>query len=233
MSSQKYFIEAKYGFEVFSRATTKINHNTIGLIENSDFYINLYNHTSNNVVAKVFLDNHVLGTYELQPHSIYKMQDEMNPNQFFVFSPGFSDEVSNTLFSELKIEWTPIITEYKMVRNPNYKKTVKLNNYDPKREKLNNRHFGQTMLSYDRRINYGCTNCKHPTNTFSDDLNLGISSDKYIITQRYTIGDKYIQKTYIVITNPKYNIVNVRDYFVYNEKMLDVPSNQMLNSILL
>jgi len=233
MSSQKYFIEAKYGFEVFSRATTKINHNTIGLIENSDFYINLYNYTSNNVVAKVFLDNHVLGTYELQPHSIYKMQDEMNPNQFFVFNPGFINTVSNTLFSELKIEWTPVITEYKIILNPNYKKTVKPIDTDIKREKLNNKHFGQTMLNYDRRINYGCSRCEHSTNTFSDDLTLGISSDKYTMRQRYLVDDKYIQKTYIMITNPKYNIVNVRDYFVYNQNMLDVPSNQMFNSILL
>ena len=39
MSSEKYFIDTKYGFEIYSKATRKINNNTIGLVYNSDFNI--------------------------------------------------------------------------------------------------------------------------------------------------------------------------------------------------
>jgi hypothetical protein len=235
-SSQKYFIDSKYGAEIFSRSTTKINHNTLGLIENSDFFISLYNNTSGNVVATLHLDGVLLGTYEIEPHSIYKLISYLNPNQFYKFNPGFRNLANNTFFSELKIEWIPIITQYTYSENYKSIKHIDENNksyYD----KFNKSHFGQTqttqtMMDYDRRINHGCSNSNYPKNTFTDDLSLGISSDKFKLAKKYVNGEGFIQKIYLIVTNPEYNVVNVRNYFVYNERSLDIPENQLFDSIL-
>jgi hypothetical protein len=231
MSSEKYFIDSRYGFEIYSKATRKINNNTIGLVYNSDFNIILINNTSGNVAVNIYLDGIFIGNYEVTQHSIYKIIEPLNPNQFFVFKPPFYDSETNTYFSTIKLEWTPIITKYTYVSNPERKRYPRLEerdsiNYFPEK------YFGQTSLEYDKRNNYGCKYNGHPEFTFDDELNLGISSDKYRMEKKYINGPKYTQNLTMVLINPKYDIINVRDYFVFNEKYLDIPERQLLDKIM-
>jgi hypothetical protein len=116
-----------------------------------------------------------------------------NPNQFFHFIPKFVDKKKNIKYSELSIVWTPIITKYVYRNNP--KSLIAKNDFasdykDYTDEKAFLKHFGQTMLSYDKRIPYGCQNRGYPQNTFTTDLALGISSDKYKLEKQYV---KYLQ----------------------------------------
>jgi hypothetical protein len=231
MSSEKYFIDTRYGFEIYSKATKKINNDTIGLVYNSDFNIVLMNNTSGNVAVNVYLDGVFVGNYEIDQHSIYKISEPLNPNQFFIFKPVFYNKTNNMHFSTIKLEWTPIITKYTYVSNPDRKRFSRLEekesiNYFPQK------YFGQTSLEYDKRNNYSCKYNGHPEFIFDDELNLGISSDKYRIEKKYVNGSTYTQNLKMIILNPKYDIVNVHDYFVFNEKYLDIPEKQLLNKIM-
>ena len=232
MSSENFFIDKKYGFEIYSKATKKINNNTLGMLHNSDFYIMLTNNTSGNVAVNVYLDGAFVGNYEILEHSIYKVTEPLNPNQFFVFKPSFYDKKNNMKFSELKLEWIPITTQYTYVSNPHLKKQIRKINPNSYYDVFPPKYFGQTTLEYDKRINYGCIYDPRPEFTFDDDLNLGISSDKYKLEKKYINGNKYTQIINFVELNPKYPLVNVRDYFVYNEKYLDFPEKQLLDRIM-
>lgn len=231
MSSENYFIENKYGFEIYSKATKKINNKSIGLVYNSDFFIILINNTSGNVASRIYLDDMLIGNYEINPHSIYKVIEPSNPNQFFIFKPPFYNSKTNIFFSTIKIEWIPIITKYTYVSNPEIKRYNRLEERDTNNY-FQDKYFGQTILSYDKRISYGCKYNGTPENTFDDDLNLGISSDKYILEKKYVNGPKYIQNLNIILINPKYNIININDYYVLNERHLDIPKIQLLDKII-
>ncbi len=125
-----------------------------------------------------------------------------------------------------ELEWIPVYSRTYMKNKSLYDNVNFYRGYPTK-------YLTQTQLSYDKRINYGCVNSGYPLNTFTTDLNLGISSDKYAIKQKYIDSSNSIyQKINLIALNPYYDVVNVRDYFVYNEPQLDVFENQRLDKII-
>jgi hypothetical protein len=238
MTSKLYFPlnDTRYGFEIFSKHTEKINNNSVGLYPNAEFFIVLINNTSGNVAVSVNINDRLVGTYEVIQHSTYKLINHGELNQFFKFYSEYRDNKNNINFSELKLEWKPIITLYKYIDNPNIKRPFskpisnisQLSYYD----EFPSKYFTQTIGSYDKRINYGCVNGGYPQNTFTTDLNLGISSDKYKLTKQYTSGKQINQKISLIEINQYFDTVNVRDYFVYAEPHLDIFSSQKFDSLL-
>jgi len=238
MTSKLYFPlkDTRYGFEIFSKFTKKVDENSVGMYPNAEFFIMLINNTSGNVAVSVSINDRLIGTYEVTQHSTYKLINKGELNQFFKFYPIYQDSNKNLNYSELKVEWTPIITVYKYVDNPN--KSRPFNNpisnisqpsyYD----ELPSKYLAQNMASYDKRINYGCVNGGYPQNTFTSDWNLGISSDKYKLVQKYVNGKSIFQKINLIALNPYFDTVNVRDYFVYAEPHLDIFESQKMNGLL-
>jgi hypothetical protein len=218
--------DTRYGFEIFSTMSKKLSNKSIGLLANSDFNIVLINNTSNNVKVNIRLNGQYIGSYEVIQHSTYKLLNLGQPNQFFKFYPKYSDPQTNTNFSELELEWIPVYSRTYMKNKGLYDNVNFYRGYPTK-------YLTQTQLSYDKRINYGCVNSGYPLNTFTTDLNLGISSDKYAIKQKYIDSSNSIyQKINLIALNPYYDVVNVRDYFVYNEPHLDVFEHQRLDKII-
>ncbi len=208
----------KYGFEISSKYLKKINNKSIGLIENSEYFLLLKNNTSGNVIVSIYINDKHIDTVEISQHSTYKLINKYNPNQFFIFKPIFSNKNSN--FSNLRLEWRSIIKEYNYINN---EKLPYITNDFP------TKYYGETMLQYDKRINYDCSNKKFPDNTFSDELNLGISSDKYKLFSKYILDNPNIQEINMIQIIPEYNRINIKDYFVYNELNSDIPNIQFLN----
>ena len=157
-------------------------------------------------------------------------------NQFFKFYPIYQDTQKNLNFSELKLEWEPITTIYKYKDNPNIKRPFNepISNISQQSyyDEFPSKFIAQNMGSYDKRINYGCVNGGYPQNTFTTDFNLGISSDKYKLTKKYSTGQPINQKINIIALNPYYSTINVRDYFVYSEPHLDVFESQKFDGLL-
>lgn len=226
--SELYFPsqDTRYGFEIFSTMSKRLTDKSIGLLANSDFNIVLINNTSNNVKVNVKLNKQIIGNYEVVQHSTYKLINLGQPNQFYKFYPKYNDPKTNTGFSELELEWTPIYTHNYLKKNSLYNNVHFYRGYPTK-------YLTQTQLSYDKRINYSCVNSGYPLNTFTTDLNLGISSDKYTQKQKFIDSQIIIkQKVNLVALNPLYDVVNVRDYFVYNEPQLDIFEKQRLDKII-
>ena len=126
MTSKLYFPlnDTRYGFEIFSKHTEKINNNSVGLYPNAEFFIVLINNTSGNVAVSVNINDRLVGTYEVIQHSTYKLINHGELNQFFKFYSEYRDNKNNINFSELKLEWKPIITLYKYIDNPNIKEVI-------------------------------------------------------------------------------------------------------------
>jgi hypothetical protein len=227
MFYKNYFLakESKYGVQIYSTDYHKLGVNSLGLYPKSDYFISLVNNTSGNVIAKVFIDDEEYGIFEVTQHSSYKLLDYNGRNQFFKFRPEYLTQ-DNVPFTQIRIEWSPVITEYTYTPNA----FSKLNNIGASEDF---KYFGQTMMAYDKRINYGCSRKDEdiPDNVFTDDLSLGISSDRYRITKQYMQGKPCVQKINLISIIPNFPLVNVKDYFVYNEKQMDAYDKQFLDKI--
>ena len=238
MTSKLYFPlnDTRYGFEIFSKFTKRLGENSVGMYPNAEFFIVLINNTSANVVASISLNDRLIGTYEVVQHSTYKLINNGELNQFFKFYPVYQDNKNNLNFSELKLEWKPVTTVYKYIDNPDIKRPFNkpiTNISQPSYyDELPSKYYTPTMGQYDKRINYGCVNGGYPQNTFTTDLNLGISSDKYKLTKQYTTGQPIYQKINIIALNPYFETINVRDYFVYAEPHLDIFESQKMDRLL-
>ncbi len=205
MSNLYFPYDSRYGCEIFSRERSiKVNNNTAGLPLYSEFYLHLINNTFNPVVCNLIFDGQIIGTYTIQSQSTQKVLNYNGTNQFFKFSP-------HTESSKLKFEWIPVITKYKYIEPIKKEHIV-----------INNKYRTPTMLNYDRRINYGCTQCKH---NFVSDLEISFNK----VAKSYVNGATVVQEIILTELSPKYNIFDVRDYFVYNPQHLDIPNKQLMN----
>jgi len=211
--------DKRFGCEIYSRFSTKnIDSNTIGLKNNVEFYIVLINNSFNLVHVTVYLDGKYLGEYQVSPQTTEKTINYENENQFFIFNPN----KVNRKYSKLHLEWRPIVTKYTYKTNyGNLFKNSELFDYKT-----------QTMLEYDKRINYGCVNSGFPKNTFTDDLNLGISSNKFNLKKEYVSDELINQYIKLVEINPTYELVNVKNYLKNIDVPMDVPKYQLLDKIL-
>lgn len=210
-------IDKRFGCEIYSRFSVKnINNNTIALKQNVEFYIMLINNSFGLVYVTLYLDEKYLGDYQVSPQSTLKVINYDNQNQFFKFNPN------NNKYSVLHLEWRPIVTKYSY--KTNYANLFK-----------NNEEFDyktQTMMEYDKRINFGCIKSDLPKNTFTDDLSLGISSDKLKIKKQYITEGPINQYVKLIELNPTYELVNVNNYLKNISIPQDIPKYQLFDDML-
>ncbi len=209
MSNLYFPYNTQYGCEIFSRErATRLNNKTAGLPLHGHFYLHLINNTFKPVVCSIHIDGKFINTYTIEQQSTHKVINYFGNNQFFRFNPINEH-------SEIQLEWIPIITKYETIES----KTPSVN--------TNNEKYTPTMLSYDKRINYGCTKC-NTDKMFKSDLNITFNKT----AKSYINGEIYNQKIILTELNPKNDVVNVRDYFVYNQPYADIPHNQLLDKLL-
>lgn len=206
----------RFGCEIYSRFSVKnINNNVIALKQNVEFYIVLINNSFGLVLVSLYLDGKYLGDYQLPPQTIKKVKNYENDNQFFKFNP------INKIYSKLQLEWRPIVTRY----------TYKTNYANLFKNQEEFDYKTQTMLSYDKRINFGCVSSDLPKNTFTDDLSLGISSDKYKLKKEYISEGPIIHNIKLVELNPTYELVNVDNKLKNINILPDAPKYQLFDNI--
>jgi hypothetical protein len=212
MSNLYFPYNSQYGCELFSRErTTKLNNQSAGLPLYSQFYLHLINNTFRPVICNMHIDGKFINTYTIEQQSTNKVINYFGNNQFFTFNPNHEHHEH----SEIQLEWIPVITKYETIES----KTPIVNRVNEKST--------PTMLSYDKRINYGCTKCD-TDKMFKSDLNITFNKT----AKSYTSGKIINQKIILKEVNPTHDIVNVRDYFVYNQPYADIPHNQLLDKLL-
>jgi hypothetical protein len=195
--------------QIYSRQPIKrINENTFSLPQQAEFYLNLTNDTSGRVFAEIRFNGKFFKRVEINPHSKLKVINHLGQNQFFMIS---------NCTNIIDIKWIREITYYF---------------YDEQGKPSNNVYpdVAQTMLDYDRRINYGCVK-NIPPNIFTNELNLGISSNRYKINKSYKYYESN-QKIFLQEEPEKYPIENIKKYFKYYQPSLDIPHKQRINKLI-
>ena len=221
--------DTRYGVEITSKYVNKLENNTVGLYNNSEYNIVLSNNSSEFVNTIVYFDDQVFNNYIMGPFTNYKILNPTGYNQFFKFNP--IKIKNNKSITQIKIIWQPIFIKDTIIKNPNYKK-IKLNNYfDEYPEDCNK--WPETMLSYDKRIINNHE--KFPSNVFTTDLSLGISSNKY--KQLHDITFKNPRSIVITLVSvelgddiSKIKLVDIQDKFSYYERAPDIPRYQYIDT---